>query len=799
MTTLLTGHCARKNSGYALIAAMLVMFLLTALGLVALVTSTSEMRIIKNLGEDEIMFGFGEQGIDRLLSHLHYMPQGLFGPLKREGMGRSLSNLSAFQLWSYDDKIKDLYLGANWASGSYPSQHPLFRIQAYMDIENLRTPSGGHSDPYDTLDPKAYLDQSFSRDIAISVSVRNDKTGYEKAFRAYVKPKTIWDMAYFSDNHTPLIREAVTGCTVSDTAPQTWYDCQTVFHNNEVVIGDAYFRNQFNTSIENYGSGVDDGRLFVRGGPQLTGKIQWRHMLGFGDQLQTAGGSAANAPMPTSTKGMEPRGKDISLFPPHYLYSDDVLWFYNAAEIKLADRGDNCGTSNTSKCIWKIIFRNDYDWDSDGVYEESYMSSRISNKVNNGVSADPLDSLSSPTDGDPGAFVLYSLPFTTGEEKRYAYYGDVGRVRHDKMTDKAGGEIYTPTSSWATSVSGGCYAYRWNQESNATLKPYENFDIAEGQGYYVFVTPSIGLKLSAFGTAGTCPGSSTGIIFVDGDVMVSGVHDGKTTIVATGDIILDHEVQYEEHPSTIHTTYDAPRTSPNDMDMLGLFALGNIVIPNSYPTPGSRPSDCPGDIDLQRCVFYDDWSDPTGGGSGYFTGRGNIDEVFTNDTGDEEIHAVMISYGLECTGNTSDGSISCPAIDPVNDNGDKARIQNFTIGIHAPPRTADGAPRGSYYGSGWNATGNDSGRLTVYGAMIQHVSGRVGYDHSSSTCTAGTGSGCRHMGHTLTLNYDSHLKYTLPPLPNYTSSVRGVPYGLAAWDIQTWKRINVEEIANEVF
>ncbi len=787
------------NSGYALIASMLVMFLLTGFGLLALVTSTSELRIIQNLSEDEAMFGYGEQGIDRILSHLHYLPQGLFGPVKREGLGRTMDDLTAFQVWSYDDKIFDLYLGRNWDPGELPVDSPVFRMQAYMDLENLRTPGEGHADPFDSSDPRAYLDIGLSRKVAISVSVRNDRTGYEKAFRAIIEPQSIWDMAYFSQNHTPIAREGVSGCTTGDTSAQTWYDCQTVFHNEDTIIGDAYFRDSLNERDTYHVP--DDGRMFVRGGPQLSGRIQWRHMNGYGKHLQTAGGSGASAPVPSSTKGMHPRSKELSIFPPNYLSSGSVAWFYEAADIQLEDRGNTCGTSNNSQCIWKIIFRNDYDWDNDSIYEESRMASRITFEINNGVSEDPVINIASPSAGDPGAFVLYSLPFTTSSEKRAAYYGNVGSDRHNIMTHaQNGGEIYTPAVSWANSVVGGCTFYRNNQDAvSATLKPFDENDIRPTQGYDVFLTPSVGLNLGSFGGTGNCPSESSGIIFVDGDVLVSGVHDGKTTIVASGDIILDHEVQYEEHPSNFYTTAGSVRQNPHDIDMLGLFTLQNIVIPNSYPQ-SSRPADCAiFSLNADRCAFYDDWSDPSGSGSasGLFVPRGEIDLDPISDDGNEEIHAVMVSFGRICTGKVADGSIDCPAITPTA--AEITNIQNFNVGIYATPRTADGLPRGAFWGGTWNEMGNNSGRLTVYGSMIQYISGRVGYDHVSSSCTSGLGEDCRHMGHTLVVNYDSHLKYSIPAMPFYMGATRGIPYGLAAWEIQSWERIDLDDIGKDVF
>jgi len=347
---------------------------------------------------------------------------------------------------------------------------------------------------------------------------------------------------------------------------------------------------------------------------------------------------------------------------------------------------------------------------------------------------------------------------------------------------------------------GGCHRYRDNQdEVNATLKPFDAYDIRSGQGYHVFLTPSLDLNLGGFSGEGNCPPKSSGIIFVDGDVLVSGVHDGKTTIVATGDIILDHEVQYEEHPSKFYKTAGSVRQSPHDIDMLGLFALGNIVIPNSFPQ-STRPADCTiFSLNADRCAFYDDWSDPSGSASGLLIPRGKIDLVPVADDGNEEIHAVMVSFGhTDYGGKVADGNFTCGALDPRADP-EKSNIQNFTTGIHATPRTADGLSRGAYWGGAWNEAGNSSGTLTVYGTMIQYVSGRVGYDHVSSGCTSGIGEDCHHMGHTLVVHYDSHLKYSIPPIPYYKSMQRGVPYGLAAWEIQGWERIDLDDIGNDVF
>ncbi|MCZ7584095.1 MAG: hypothetical protein M5R36_12580 [Deltaproteobacteria bacterium] len=88
----ISGIAARgPRAGYALVAALMVMLMVTLLGIMAMVTSTSEMRIANNMGEDKLMFGHGEQGVQRVLSHLHYFQEGLYG--LSEGAGFTNNNV----------------------------------------------------------------------------------------------------------------------------------------------------------------------------------------------------------------------------------------------------------------------------------------------------------------------------------------------------------------------------------------------------------------------------------------------------------------------------------------------------------------------------------------------------------------------------------------------------------------------------------------------------------------------------------------------------------------------------------
>ena len=69
--------------------------------------------------------------------------------------------------------------------------------------------------------------------------------------------------------------------------------------------------------------------------------------------------------------------------------------------------------------------------------------------------------------------------------------------------------------------------------------------------------------------------SFKGVIYVDGDVAVSGVVRGRVTVAATGNIIIADDVTYATDPAV-----------GNCEDILGLFAGGDVVIPN---TPLNSP------------------------------------------------------------------------------------------------------------------------------------------------------------------------------------------------------------------
>lgn len=745
----------RRTSGYALVSAILIMFLITLLGILAMVGSTSEQKVVGNIAEEKLMFNYGEQGLSRITSHLHYMNQGLFGAVQGADFGDTATRQVLNQV-----RALDLF-----GSGAAPSQDQNFRIDAWLDPQNFQGP----------------YDRGTSRPVAISVVVTNLLSGFTKAFRAKVQPTSIWDLAYFSKNHIPEARAdwtAVENCSGSASA---WYGCQTVFHQEDAVIGNIYLRN---SKVK-----PDNSRFFVRGAPKLQGQVSWKNIQAFdygngGTSLnQTAGGTASTEAL-RAAWGFRSYSKDIDMFPIEMITNGgDAQGFRARADIVLKKRANR---------VWKIIFRNDLDVDQDGVYEQdSGVWSRYDSKI--GANDGQRDS------NDPGVFLLYSIPYSSDQDIRAAHWGDSMYRRHQAMTDPdVGGEIWSSGVAWSGSDvtgPGKCYGVRRNDVGLYNMRPAYDPEDIHGDFEFLF-TPSAGLSRSTFPDAlGGCSGNSSGIIYVEGDVLVSGIVDGHVTIVATGNIILDHEVQYEEHPKTqIANTPNAP------IDMLGLFATGNIIIPNSYPNTLPDPSIylLP-DKEPLRYIFSDDWSDADTSVGTTLSGRGNFDHPYPGiaDDGNEEIHAVMVSFGRQaCTFS----GVTATCAEPTD-----AQLRNFRVGIYAQARTADRFWYSNqfydYAGAGFNSTGNDSGTLTIWGAMIQEWPGRVGYDHPTSSCTDGVGSNCRHMGHDMVLYHDARLKWQLPANPwHMTQNPNGsIPFGNASWDVVEWENIDPSEAASEVW
>ena len=870
----MNGKSQRMNSvmkpdGYALIAALLIMFLMTSLGIWAMITSTTETRLTGAQSEEQMMFYYSEQIVDRVLSHLHYFDQGIFSPQNMKGLRYDFTDYSV----STATQILPKYIMSSTStprnplkfSGTSVVEQDMFEIDVWIDPKDF----GG-------------IERRLSRPLAILMSVRNKFTGSQRGFRAVVEPHSIWDYAYASLNHNPILRDQIIGCRGTDPDGSK-YDCQTVFHGpvqdpepadpfnltdaefiraGDSIVGDIYLRNIDHITAGN----DDDSKMWVRGRPVFDGDIHWRsrnpYDLGTysaqkysNSPNQTAGGQSQSIP-PYTNFGMDAQTKDIDLFPRDYLgnYDGSTDYFANA-DLHLEDPGDGY--------IWKIIFRNDINTnflqDGSNHVEESRVASAITQSLNDGIDDDPG---SSSRDPDYGVFLLYRIPWdfeitTDGfltEQMKCAFYGNTMYNRHKKMTSAfdtdesicstglefttgSGYQVYANGSSgatatdykgilwhpsvdssaygqsdfWVTSSGSGkvsgyaCYGQRRNDLiSDPTFGPqdtndiqYETHGYTARPGYYFFYVPSQGQDQQS----ATCLGTRSafnGIIAVEGSVMVSGIVDGRVTIVATGDVLIDHEIEYEQSPFTELTS-----TTIETADMLGLFAAGNIIVPNFRPSIASTTK-----------VYWDDFSDAevrNNSSESQFSPTGLDDAVkLYDDDGTEDIHAVMISYGYQgCTlgGTAGDRLENCIEPTDVTNAGDV--IQEFTVGVTIWPRTKDGTRRGEpfYYepaGSKvFQREGNDSGTLRIVGAIMQRYPGRFGWDYhnagasfANSTCTGAAASwDCNFVGHNMMLVRDPQLQTFMPPFPGATNSGGLIPYGRASWEVVAWDEIDAEGLA----
>jgi len=764
----------KKQEGYALVAAFLILFLMTLLGIWAMVTSTSESRLSGNMSEEQMMFFFAEQGVDRIISHLHYKDQGIFSRVN--GLGYKFQD-STTDILSPVKVLEDkqtLYFQGTSTVG----ENQLFRIDAWIDPE----------------DYEHELERNLSRPLAILVRVTNVATEYQKAFRVAIMPKSVWDFAYYSLNHIPAVRNVVSGCS---GASSTWYNCHTVFHGEttmteggsnytrqeDTIIGDVYLRNATTSP--------DDTKFFARGAPVIKGQARWPNSTSYdlgtwgtrytGSTNQTAGGqSILNHPL--TTTGLNNKAREVDIFPMEHLTSFDTAYYRRNADIRIEDAG--------SGYIWKIIFRNEIDTNSDTCIEEGRVGSAITNATNNGVIDCTFD--------DQGTFLLYRIPWGTNADRTCGLYGNTIRRRHEEMTNSlrnycdgsvGAAELWSPSATFSSKVHGSrCYDTRRNVgPSDHTYGPYDENDI---QGVFdFFYVPSQNRALNS-----TCVGGGSGnykgIINIEGPVLVSGIIDGKVTLVVNGDIIIDHEIEKEDYRQDISCTSPGSCTfsSPDAVDMLGLFATGDIIIPNSRPKSYTHS---------WRGIYNDDFSDAENGQKA-FVPTGNHDALpLIDDDGTEDIHAVMVSFGYGPCSGTGAG-LTC-ATPPTT-----AEIQNFQVGLFNYNRLSTTFSAGTIpccYNSQtstyeWFDMANDSGTLRIIGALIQNYSGRVGYDFYSSgfgwansTCTGASGD-CNHIGHRLEIVYDKHLKFVMPAMPGASSVNRVIPYGQAAYEILSWQELN---------
>ena len=341
---------AGRQNGYALVAAMLIMIMITALGVVAMVTSSSEQRITSNLGESQMMFYHAEQAVDRILSHLTYLQGGMFSVVNGLGYDPAQSGniLSPKQVLSSKSVLYKSSAGTLDPSA-------LYKIDAWFD-------------PLDFNSPLANTISFWSRPAAITVRVTDSRSGSQRAFRFYVQPRSPWDFAYYVQNNVPADRKtsSLAGENCGATSPN-WYSCQTALMTRDQVTGDAYVGNVVMTPAGVTEAFPDTGTLFVRGWPVFAGEARWRSPVPFDEGTfngaafvnslnQTRGGSATSY-QPKGKGGMKAYSKPVTMPNIGQTFTD----YYNSADYVFDDptQGGCVG------CVWKILFRNDLDTHND--------------------------------------------------------------------------------------------------------------------------------------------------------------------------------------------------------------------------------------------------------------------------------------------------------------------------------------------------------------------------------------------------------------------------------------------------
>lgn len=789
MNTIRTMQKRRGEKGYALVAAMMILMLITALGILAMVSSSAEQVITTNLGEAQIHFFLAEQGIDRVLSHLHYLECGLFSRTLGLGYNPLQTNVDLAPKKVLEDRGALHFTGGT--GGNTVQPYGAMKLDAWID----------------PMDFEGWYDRGISRPVAINVRLTNVIKGINKAFRAYVRSESVWDMAYYAMNANPTVRRTASSPENCNRNSNRWYACQSAWLHGDTILGDMFISNtSYSPATGFVQSNPDAARLFMRGGPNFLGRVSWRNAerFDYGTESgtnwtnslnQTRGGrSISGSILPDfSRRNMRSHAKPI-MMPPVGIITDAVGSYRQAADIVF-------GPPATGYA-WKIIFRNDMDTvDTGGTKSETWVASAITHSVNPGVS--PTRGL--PTQEDHGTMMIYQVPLDLGTNanrltyRRAAFYGNNMAQRHARMLNPgatAVGEIWSPNhASFRTDISGRyCYDYR-NLAQN-TFGPAN--DVRDISHYFMYV-PSRGMpKYTREGTCAGSGGNYNGIIFFQGGpVLVSGILDGQLTIAVAGDVYLDHEIEYENSPTIPLHTY----SSPFEPDILGLFVTGDVIIPNSYPDKRALG---------EREIYADDWSDATSDPDEYtgslFQPTGRYDKPPYNlrdDDGSEDIQAVIMSYGLSCS--LAGSTYTCNA--PSTNN-----IRRFRVGLHATPRTYRSAnpafPR--YFDppydrdpavASFSATGgNDSGKLRIMGAVIENIPGRLAYDYefraayASGTCS--NGINCNRIGFSeVELTYDQRLKYLLPPYPRQAVSTSGyqsfkVPLGYASYYLMSWEEID---------
>ncbi|NLH50147.1 MAG: hypothetical protein GX444_16330 [Myxococcales bacterium] len=831
---------AGANKGYAVVAAMMILLMVTGLGVLSMFSSVSEQYLTTNLAEDQYLFAIAEQSMDRILLHLHYLDGGLF----------TVASSSTYGLGYDPTPPTAVYTNPNAANTLSPKQILSSASALIMGTSNdyIASNSQYKVDAYiDPLDFEGWWDRGVSRPIAITarVTAYNPGTGgsalFSKVFRIRAKPRSVWDFAYYAMNNEPSARKTARWGESCSGDSTTWWNCQTVLMDGTGIAdpvdstlardrfeGDVYVSNVAYSGATGYVTDLTNpGRLFMRGLPDFRGQVRWRAPNYYETaKNQTLGGISINSATnkwPDADRSMRPNAKSV-LMPPIGILADNSSGGYHNTSPQVYDwiLPDPTPSGSSYKWAYRIIFRNDIN--SDGSSTDPYVvpsSStdmtgmyRVASAITPSINPGTGPNMNAFANDDPGTMMLYKVPLryngTPGSQAiadteegymRAAFYGDTMKKRHLAMMNQGAQMWYSSNAS---------FSFTPNRRCSKTFEPDDAYAIPRGDidntlsttnglpgtGTYEFIyVPSRGMAVSGM-TGASCTGSGTysGIIYVEGDVIVSGILDGQLTIVASGNIYIDHEIEYENNPTRVHA---GALLDPKQADILGLYAGGNIIIPNSYPEMRTGMNAAI----MRNHPWRDDWSDPTynpsATGATAFPPTGRTDYVpVYDDIGDEDIHAVMMSYGQTCT--ASGGSISCSVVTT-------SEIQNFQTGLYVMPRTYNtyrtrSATNDSAYTSGGsfdNALngGNSSGRLTIVGAVIQNIPGRLAYDYQFgsgvSGCSQGTGAACNRIGFS-GVNYvrDPRLDYMLPPMPRLITTYGRVPYGYAAWDILSWEELS---------
>ena len=150
----------------------------------------------------------------------------------------------------------------------------------------------------------------------------------------------------------------------------------------------------------------------------------------------------------------------------------------------------------------------------------------------------------------------------------------VSAYEHEHQANKRTG----PNDDWVASLSNS--RTRCFLGGDSTI--YNAFTPNDGKGEWLRWTGPIDPRLSGrddreylFPITRALNPNFKGVVFVDGDVAVSGVLRGRVTLAATGDIIIADDLSYATNP--------ALRTCA---DILGLFAGQDVVVAN---TPINTP------------------------------------------------------------------------------------------------------------------------------------------------------------------------------------------------------------------